>query len=187
MNIKIETERLILKNYNEEDLQNICSLKSEPLVWKFSTKVATAKIEDAEIALSGILKNYSENKCDFQGLFLKSTGEYIGEAGILSFNKANNRVVLGYNLLPKYWGNNYTTEITKALIKYLFEIEKVERIEALVGSGNEASKRVLEKSGFIQEGLLRSFAYINNKFVNVYYYGIIKDDYFDLGINYSVS
>ncbi|MBU3137642.1 GNAT family N-acetyltransferase [Clostridium gasigenes] len=81
----------------------------------------------------------------------------------------------------------YTTEITKALIKYLFEIEKVERIEALVGSGNEASKRVLEKSGFIQEGLLRSFAYINNKFVNVYYYGIIKDDYFDLGINYSVS
>ncbi|MBB6713434.1 GNAT family N-acetyltransferase [Clostridium gasigenes] len=70
--------------------------------------------------------------------------------------------------------------MTKALIKYLFEIEKVERIEALVGSGNEASKRVLEKSGFTQEGLLRNFAYINNKFVNVYYYGIIKDDYLKL-------
>jgi len=62
-------------------------------------------------------------------------------------------------------------------VKHLFEVGKVERIEALVGDGNCASRKVLEKSGFIQDGLLRNFAYINNKYINVYYYGIIKDDY----------
>jgi len=42
---------------------------------------------------------------------------------------------------------------------------------------NVSSRKVLEKSGFIQEGLLRNFAYLDNRYINVYYYGIIKDDY----------
>ena len=125
------------------------------------------------------MKNYEKNECDFEALFLNDTGEYIGEAGVLSFNKQCNRVVLGYNLLPEFWGKGYATEITKALVKYSFKVEKVERIEALVGDGNVASRKVLENSGFIQEGLLRNFAYIDNRYINVYYYGIIKDDYLE--------
>ena len=72
MNIQIETARLILKNYSENDLENIHRLKSEPLVWKFSSKVVTTKLEDAKIHFESVLKNYAENKCDFQALFLKN-------------------------------------------------------------------------------------------------------------------
>jgi ribosomal-protein-alanine N-acetyltransferase len=177
MNIVIETERLILKNYTESDLKNVYRLKSEPLVWKYSTKTASDNIEDAKNYLLSLLKNYDENKYNFQALFLKDTREYIGEAGVLSFNKEKTRAVVGYNLLPQYWKNGYATEITKALVKYLFEEEKVERVEGLVGEDNIASRKVLEKSGFKIEGLLRHFAYINKEFVNVYYYGIIKSDF----------
>jgi ribosomal-protein-alanine N-acetyltransferase len=180
MNIQIETQRLILKNYCENDLKNIRKLKSDPMVWKFSTKCATTKTQDAKVHLESILRNYGENKCEFQAIFLKDTGEYIGEAGILSFNNQNKRSVVGYNLIFDFWANGYATEITKALVKHLFEMEKVERIEALVGDGNGASRKVLEKSGFVQEGLMRNFAYINNKFINVYYYGMIKEDYIKL-------
>jgi len=184
MNIQIETKRLILRNYSEKDLDNVFRLKSEPTVWKFSSKVTSNKIEDAQIYLENILRNYSEDKKDFQALFLKDTEEYIGEVGILSFAKQNNRAVLGYNLLPKYWGNGYATEITKALVKYLFDVEKLERIEALTADENIASRKVLEKSGFLQEGLLRNFAYINNRYTSVCYYGIIKDDYYRMQNNY---
>ena len=177
MNNQTETRRLILRNYIIDDLNNVHRLKSEPMVWHFSTKVASNKMEDSETYLKGILKNYSENNCDFQALFLKETGEYIGEAGILAHIMPNNKAILGYNLLPEYWGNGYATEITKALVKYLFEVEKAERIEALVADGNGASRKVLEKSGFMQEGLLRNFTYIHNKLINVYYYGIIRADY----------
>ena len=69
MNIEIETERLILKNYCENDLDNNYRLKSEPLVWKFSTKIATNEIDDSTILLEIILKNYHKNKQDFQALF----------------------------------------------------------------------------------------------------------------------
>jgi ribosomal-protein-alanine N-acetyltransferase len=110
-------------------------------------------------------------------MFLKSTSEYIGEAGILSFKQPNNRAVVGYNLLPNYWKNGYVTEITKALVKYLFIERGAERIEGLVLEENTASRKVLEKNGFCKEGILRNFALINNIYKNVCYYGIIKGDY----------
>jgi len=180
MVVKLETERLILINYSENDLDSIYKLKSEPLIWRFSDKEATKDIEEAKKHLENVLKNYSLDKYDFQALFIKDTQEYIGEAGVLSFNKEHSRAVIGYNLLPKYWGNGYATEITKALVRYLFEQLNIERVEALVCDDNEASKKVLEKSGLLHEGRLRNFAFINNMYVNVCYYGMIRKDYFRL-------
>lgn len=177
MNVVIETERLLLKNYHENDLYNIHQLRSEPLIWKYSTKAANHNIEESKSYLAGLLKNYAENKYNFQALFLKDAQKYIGEAGVLSFIKENRKAVLGYNLLPKYWGHGYATEITGALVKYLFNEVSAERVEAMVVEGNAASRKVLEKSGFIAEGFLRNYAYINNQYVNVYYYGMIRSDY----------
>ncbi len=180
MTIEIETERLVLKNYCENDLQNIYTLKSEKLVWIYSDKQVITVIEEAKKHLDGILKNYTHNIHDFQALFTKETQEYIGEAGILSFNPKHRKAVIGYNLLPKYWSKGYATEITIALIKYLFEELNAERIEALVCDENKASKNVLKKSGLLQEGLLRNFASINNIYVNVCYFGMIRQDYFGI-------
>jgi ribosomal-protein-alanine N-acetyltransferase len=177
VDVKIETKRLLLKNYRLNDLDNIFRLKSEPLVWKFSTKAPTNNEDESKEYLENVLKSYIENKHDFQALFLKHTQEYIGEAGIISFNKKNSRAIVGYNLLPKYWNNGYATEITEALVKYSFDNEKVERIEALAVEENRASRKVLEKSGFVLEGLLRNFAYIDNRYFNVCYYGMIRQDY----------
>lgn len=179
MPMSIETKRLILKDYTKNDLDNVYKLKSDQLVWKFSSKTATNDIEESRSYLIGVLKSYEEDKCNFQALYIKATGEYIGEAGVLSFNRRNQRGVIGYNLLSKYWGNGYATEITIGLVKYLFKDANVQRIEALVMEGNRASRKVLEKSGFILEGLLRNFTYIDNKYFNVYYYGMIRSDFYD--------
>ena len=43
--------------------------------------------------------------------------------------------------------------------------------------GNNASRKVLEKSGFLLEGVLRNFACVGNEYVDVCYYGIIKEDF----------
>lgn len=177
ISIYIEAERLILKPYCNDDIDNILKLKSEPLIWKFSTQSSTNSFDEAEQQLKNTIENYNQNIDTFHAMFLKSTSEYIGEAGILSFKQSNNRAVVGYNLLPQYWGKGYATEITKALVKYLFIERDVERIEGLVLEENIASRKVLEKSGFFKEGILRNFTFINNIYKNVCYYGIIKEDY----------
>ena len=178
MLIDIESKRLILKKYCIDDLYHLHQLKTEPLVWEYSDKEIVNNINETKNYLGNILSNYNSSKYDFQALFLKDSNDYIGEAGILAFNNKTNRAVIGYNLLPKYWGYGYATEITQALVRYLFEEQSVERIEALVVEGNAPSQKVLEKAGFKAEGLLRNFTYIDNEYKNVFYYGIIREDYF---------
>lgn len=158
-------------------MDNVHRLKSDPLVWKFSSNTTVKGVDESRNYLRSVLDNYAENKHDFQALFLKNTLEYIGEAGILSYRKPNNRAIIGYNLLPQHWNNGYATEIVKALVKYLFEEEQAERIEALALETNAASRKVLEKVNFTLEGVLRNYAFIENKYFNVCYYGIIKEDY----------
>lgn len=175
----LKTERLILRNYKIEDLENYHMLKTEPLVWKYSTNTLSHNMSETKGYLDKILHNYMESTPDFQALIIKETNEYIGEAGILSYVKRTNRAVIGYNLLPEYWNRGYATEISKAIVKYLFEVVDIERIEALVMCGNDVSKNVLEKSGFSIEGTLRHFTKIKKDYYDVYYYGMIKSDYFN--------
>lgn len=146
------------------------------MVWRFSTQIPSDSIDEAGKYLQNVIENYNQKVDNFHGLFLKDTDEYIGEAGVLSFKQPNNRAVVGYNLLPEYWGKGYATEITKALVQYLFTERNAARIEALVQEENIGSRKVLEKSGFIKEGLLRNFAFINGIYKNVCYYGLIRED-----------
>ncbi|RSK28590.1 N-acetyltransferase [Bacillus sp. HMF5848] len=175
----METNRLLLKNYSKDDLANFHRLKSEPIVWRYSDKKAATDMTETKLALEAVLQNYENSKCDFQALFLKQSMTYIGEAGVLAMSVKNKRAVVGYNILPAFWGQGYATEITKALVRQLFEVEGMERIEALVLEGNMASRKVLEKAGLQQEGLLRHFTCIAGEYKNVCYYGMIRSDYTD--------
>lgn len=62
---------------------------------------------------------------------------------------------LGYVLARKHWGNGFTTQSVNLAIQTGFNDLDVQRIEAYVDPINKGSQRVLEKNGFVKEGLLR--------------------------------
>ena len=172
----METSRLKLVPYKKEDLDEYHVLMSSAPVWEYSTHSPHDQISQSEIKLANTIADYDKTGFGFQALYKKENNAFIGEAGILSLNQGANRCVLGYNLLPSFWGQGYATEITKALVAYAFDILKVERIEALVQKDNVASCRVLEKSGFRREGILRNFSKSKDVYLDVCYYGIISSD-----------
>jgi ribosomal-protein-alanine N-acetyltransferase len=65
---------------------------------------------------------------------------------------------LGYWVLERARGRNAATDATTELSRWIFESTNVERLQATVEPWNRASQRVLEKSGFQREGLLRGYA-----------------------------
>lgn len=176
--MNLETEYLVLRNYNLEDLENYFELKSCNEVWKYSTYIPLADIIQAKDELKKNISMQYLNESVFCALFEKVTNNYIGEAGIISVNKNANRCVVGYNLLPRFWNKGYATEITRCLIAYAFNNLKFERVEALADINNIPSCRVLEKSGMLREGVLKHFAKINNCYHDICYYGITIGDYF---------
>lgn len=174
----LETERLLLKEYQKEDFDNFYKLKSCKEVWNYSTFIPMKEKNQAKILLNNLINDRNNGKFTYNALYEKETNEFIGEAGIIGHNPNANRCVIAYNLLPQYWDQGYATEITQALVKYSFEHLKIERIEALVLQINKASCKVLEKNGFILEGILRNFNRCETGYRNVCYYGLISSDYF---------
>lgn len=172
----LETERLLLKDYQLENLDNLFELKSCKEVWRYSTFIPLKEKDHARPLLEDIINTRNNGKYAFMALYKKDTKTFIGEAGIIENNPNANRCVVGYNLLPQYWNQGYATEITKQVIKYAFDVLGVERIEALALQNNIASCKVLEKCGFILEGILRNFNRSEMGYRNVCYYGMISSD-----------
>lgn len=174
----LETERLLLTDYQSENLEDFFILKSCKEVWNYSTFIPLNKKDQAIILLKQLIDDRINGKHVFMALFKKDTNEFIGEAGIIGHNAQANRCVVGYNLLPQYWNQGYATEITKRIVKYVFESLSYERIEALALQTNTNSCKVLEKSGFTLEGVIRNYCKRETSYENVCYYGIISTDYF---------
>ena len=81
---------------------------------------------------------------------------------------------LGYVIAKKYWGNGLATQAIKLAIQTGFQDLDVERIEAYVDPSNIGSQRVLEKNGFLKEGLLRHYVVQKGKVKDRFIYSILK-------------
>ena len=67
-------------------------------------------------------------------------------------------------------------EVLPEMIKHLFSTWKLHRMEAIVETGNDASSKLLEKSGFMKEGILREAEVKNGKRITLHMYSLLKTD-----------
>lgn len=83
---------------------------------------------------------------------------------------------LGYWIGEPYWGKGITTRAVRLLCDYAFNKLNIEKLFAGVFQGNEGSKKVLEKCGFQLEGIARKAVFKNNKFLDEYRYGKMREE-----------
>lgn len=84
---------------------------------------------------------------------------------------------IGYALTLRYQGLGIMTQALSLLLPDLFLNAPVERIEARCAVDNVPSQRVLEKVGFVQEGLLRRYFVLDGERVDHYLYAVLREDY----------
>ena len=78
-------------------------------------------------------------------------------------------------LSKKYQGKGYGTEDLSAMVSFCFEKTELKRLWIKVDIRNVASQRILEKSGFTREGLIRQGKMVNT-WCDYYIYGILDSD-----------
>ena len=83
---------------------------------------------------------------------------------------------IGYMLLTEYWSQGIMTEAVRMMCEEAFERLDIARITGVVYTENEASWRVLEKNGFVREGLQRQTACKNGRMHDVFLYGKLRED-----------
>jgi RimJ/RimL family protein N-acetyltransferase len=146
MKVILETDRLLVREYVEEDAEAFFKLNSDPEVLRFVPDQALVSAEQArQILIDHPIADYRKHGFGRGACILKSTGEQIGFAG-LKYLEELGEVDVAYRLLPKYWGQGLATEAALASVHFGFDLE-LKRIIGLVMPANIASVRVLEKTG----------------------------------------
>ncbi|RYF20448.1 MAG: N-acetyltransferase [Flavobacteriales bacterium] len=152
MQFLLETERLILREFRNEDVTGMFELNSNPEVQMYVGNKPIASLSQAMDEINFIQDQYLKNGVGRLAVIAKETGDFLGWGGLKliteEMNGRKNFYELGYRFIPKYWGNGYATEVAKASINYGFEKFKLDTIYAITDLENQASKNVLQKVGF---------------------------------------
>ncbi len=154
----LETARLVLRPFRAEDAPTVQSLAGDPAVadttlnipHPYEDGMAEAWIADHEWCCR-------RGESIQWAITVRETEALVGACGLV-LNRRFNHAELGYWIGAPYWGKGYATEAARALVTYAFEDLDLHKVHAHHFQRNPASGRVLEKAGFIHEGILREHA-----------------------------
>jgi ribosomal-protein-serine acetyltransferase len=133
------------------------------------------KVEDTIQFIESTLKKFSQNNGLNTCIWYK--GEIAGTIGLHFIDWNNKKTEIGYWLGKEFSGKGIMTESCRALLHYVFDELKLNRVEIRAIKENTKSRAIPEKLGFKEEGILRQSAYNHGHPVNSIVYGIIRDEW----------
>lgn len=162
----LQTERVIIRNYEEKDFDFLKSLLSDKKMMRYIGNGETRNEEQAKQFLNWIYNCYEKN--DAYGLkiiVLKETSQPIGHAGLVPQTvDFTEEIEIGYWISPNYWGKGFATEVAKALKNYGEGQLHLHRMISLIQVGNKASQKVAVHIGMEKEKEIE----LNGKQVNIF-------------------
>jgi len=141
----LKTNRLILRNLLESDVDAIFKLRSNPETMKFIPRPLATSKEEAMNHIQLIQNKTKENEGINWAICLQENFELIGIIGHYRIKPEHFRSEIGYMLLPEFQSNGIMTEAIKEVVKYGFNEMDLNSIEGIIDPKNSASGRVLEK------------------------------------------
>jgi ribosomal-protein-alanine N-acetyltransferase len=151
---ELRAERILLRAPRAEDAAVIFArYASDAQVTRFLCWPSHRSVDDTRAFLSVAMRQWNEGT-GFAFLIESRDGaRLIGSVG-LTMNEPH-CATTGYALASDAWGHGFATEALCALMKNAFEAPFLMRVQALCHTAHAASENVLEKSGFVREGILR--------------------------------
>ena len=111
------------------------------------------------------------------GISLKQNDKIIGGLDLTNIDWEDKKAELGYWIGKRFRGQGLMTEAVNLMLGFGFRELKLHKIYARVFENNLVSMRVIEKNGFRREGILRDEAYKYRRWIDEYYYGLLKSEY----------
>lgn len=151
MAIILETERLILRTWMLNDLRDFFEIYGDKEVWRFVEPDGVFKDEAvARRSLQKGIAYQAEHGISHWAVVEKNRGRVIGACGFNLFEDGP-QLELVYHFARLFWGRGYATEAAGACLRYAFERLKAPMVIASIDKNNTASRRVLEKIGFVRD------------------------------------
>lgn len=174
----IETDQIILRHINENDYEEMKGLTVNEKMWEYFTN----NLSNENVLLEWIKtaeRSIENNERISFTIIDKRNNKIVGSTSLGNFSQRDKRIEIGWTWLSeKAQGTGLNQIVKLTLLKYCFEDLNLERVESKTDVLNIAAKKGLSKSGFTEEGVLRSHMLLaNGRRRDSIYYGILKNEW----------
>ncbi|MEV3986638.1 GNAT family N-acetyltransferase [Nonomuraea sp. NPDC049758] len=145
----MRTERMVLSRIRPEDLEAVHEIHSDPRTNVYSSAGPTADLEASRVMLDLWLADWADRGIGYWAARLAEGSQVLGIGGLRHASLDGEDVLhLYYRFRPAAWGHGYAVELARAALRVGRDLGTV---VALIGDGNEPSRRVAEKAGLHRE------------------------------------
>ena len=146
----LQTERLVLRPFRQDDLDRLSELMANPGFMRFSTGLYSR--EQTATFLDKLLGWDEKGIPSLFAVILSETGDLLGYCGFYH-PEGFDDTEIGYRLDPEFWNRGFATEAARAVRDCGFREWKLDRLISLIHPENIPSRRVAEKNGMTPERL----------------------------------
>lgn len=154
--MQLETERLLIRPYTNEDLDELIEIRSDPDVYRYLGGLERQNPAEITKRFAFYLECYEKLGFGMSAMIWKENGENIGGSGLQPLEDTG-EIEVGYSLKKAYWRRGIGYECAKAWLTYGFEQAGLERIVAVCDEDNIGSWRIMEKCGMTFEKTLPAY------------------------------
>ncbi|WP_435154794.1 GNAT family N-acetyltransferase [Haladaptatus sp. DFWS20] len=171
----LETDHVTLRPATEDDIQFLRANQNDHRVRATRHAHLPADNDWARRRFGGTM---GQND-DSIGLLVRAEGSPVGFVRLVREHPwihVTRDGELGYWITPDERGNGYAAAAAECMVEFAFAELGLHRVTASAFDTNEASKRVLEKLGFVEEGVSRKSAYVDGEWCDVIRFGLLEDE-----------
>jgi ribosomal-protein-alanine N-acetyltransferase len=170
----LRTSRLLLRPFTEADTDAIFALQSNPHVLRYWDSPPWSERARAERFIARCRQMEQEGSGARVAIERAVDRVFIGWCCLVEWNPDYRSATLGYCLDDSAWGQGFAPEAADALLRWAFDTLDLNRVQSDADTRNTASARVLEKLGFVREGMLRENCIVNGEVSDSWVYGLLR-------------
>lgn len=174
---ELSSPRLRLREVRDGDAAALFAIHSDARVMRYWSYPTWTELEQAEQKIADIQRQRRELDMLVWAIADADSDLLIGSSAIFHMDLAQARAEIGYSLHPDWQGRGLASEALQLVLGYVFNELGLRRIEADIDPRNLPSCRLVERFGFVREGLLRERWQVNGEICDSAIYGLLRQDF----------
>lgn len=177
----LETERLLLREIRKDDAADLLAIQGDLNVMRWYGSEPLSNLAAAENLIkvfNGLHKIH--NTGTRWGIERKTDHKLIGTCGFFKLNRNWHSCTLGYELGQYAWRHGFMYESLTKLLTWCFSHMDLNRVDAQIHPLNTASIKLVEKLGFVAEGLLREAGFWGGRYHDMLQFSLLRNEYLQM-------
>jgi len=172
----LELDGARLRPLRVADAAALYAYLRDPVVTEL-TSYPVASVPMVEGMIERSLSRWAAGEVSRWGVALQHDDQLVGTCGFNEWSQVHRWAELAFDLAQAHWGKGLMRQAVAAVLQWTFRQNQVDRVHAFVRVDNGRSERLLERSGFVREGCLRSYRVCRGQPHDFYVYGLLRSDW----------